>query len=420
MEDSSACDVLVIGAGPAGMLAAARAAQCARRTLLVERNRKPGAKILMSGGTRCNLTHAGHAREIVEAFGPSGRFLKSALAEFGPQTLIDLMAAEGVPTKVEPGGKVFPESDRAADVQAALVRLATRNGATLVAGETVAEIARLAGGFQVTTDRRVLEAEKLILATGGRSYPGCGTTGDGYRWAETLGHTVVPTHPALVPVTSNEPWIASLQGITVADVGVQVFPADVPSAPRRASDALAASRGSFLFTHFGLSGPAVLDVSRAVSGRSRGQKLVLQCDFLPDVRPDELERRFQAAVATDGKRQLKSILADWLPQRLAEGLLAASSVDPQRRGAECSKAERRSLIAAVKEKVMPVTGTLGFEKAEVTAGGVSLDEVDSRTMHSKLVPNLFIVGELLDLDGPIGGYNFQAAFSTGWRAGGSV
>ena len=187
-------------------------------------------KILLSGGTRCNLTHATDARGIVEAFGPAGRFLHSALAALGPQEVVDLFAAEGVPTKVEPGGKVFPASDRAADVRAALLRRAKRSGCQFATGESLVDIACIGGKgdshtggvFQLSTSRRSIEAEKVILATGGQSYPACGTTGDGYRWAAALGHRIVPPHTALVPITSHAPWVLALQGITLPDVVVRV------------------------------------------------------------------------------------------------------------------------------------------------------------------------------------------------------
>ena len=418
-------DVIVVGAGPAGLLSAARAAQRGRRTLLLEKNRKPGVKILMSGGTRCNLTQAVDTKEILAAFGVQGRFLHSCLAEFGPQALVDLIEAEGVPTKVEPGGKIFPQSDRALDVQEALLRRLKHSGAQLALAEPLSELTPLDDGFRLTTPVRTLTAQKVILTTGGRSYPGCGTSGDGYRWAEALGHTIRPTFPALVPATTAAPWVPLLKGITVPDVLVRVIPWDSPSASPgetagKAGEILAQRRGSFLFAHFGLSGPAVLDVSRAISSRPRPRKLALSCDFLPDMPEARFETELRHACAADGKRQVLGILGQWLPNRLAETLLAQAGVAVGQRAAELSKAHSRRILLAVKQQVIPVTGTLGFEKAEVTTGGVALEEVDSRTMQSKRLANLYFAGELLDLDGPIGGYNFQAAFATGWRAGGEV
>ena len=271
--------------------------------------------------------------------------------------------------------------------------------------------------------QQALERCEIVLTTGGQSYPGCGTCGDGYRWAETLGHTVVARHPALVPLTTVAAWVPALKGITVADVMVQVV--EPQESGDRAGGArqercLEKRRASFLFTHFGLSGPAVLDVSRAVSGHPKRKRLVLVCDFLPATAEGQLDALLREQCANAGKRLLTGIVDPWLPRRLVETLVQLAGIAADRRAAELSKPERLRLVQTVKRLRIPLTGTLGFEKAEVTAGGVSLNEVDSRTMQSKRLPGLYFAGEVLDLDGPIGGYNFQAAFSTGWHAGNNV
>jgi predicted Rossmann fold flavoprotein len=426
-------DVAVVGGGPAGLMAAIRAAERGRHVLLLEKNRRPGVKILVSGGTRCNLTHATDARGIIAQFGPPGRFLHSALAALGPEQLVKLVEAEGVATKVEPGGKVFPASDRAADVLAALLRRLDNTPAVLALGEPVLEIARAGDGFDLATSQRTVRAAKLVLASGGQSYPKCGTTGDGYRWATALGHRVVPPRPALVPVTTHEPWVLDLKGITVPDVGLKVVPASgdvprdatgVPPGPTarksKKSDVLTQRRGSLLFAHFGLSGPVVLDVSGVISAHVQPAQLDLECDFLPAPSAEELDAMLAGECRASGGAQVAGVLGRWLPQRLARSLFDQAGVPPGLRGAECSRDDRHRLIEVLKRLRIRVSGTLGFSKAEVTAGGVALDEVDSRDMQSKLAPNLYLAGELLDLDGPIGGYNFQAAFSTGWLAGESV
>ncbi len=459
-------DLVVVGAGAAGLLAAARAAERGLRTLLLEKNRKPGAKILMSGGTRCNLTHATDARGIVEAFGRPGRFLHSALARLSPQDLVDLFHREGLRTKVEPTGKIFPASDRALDVLAALLARLERSGAVLACEEPLLEVGGPdSSGFRLVTPRRSICAANLLLTTGGRSYPGCGTTGDGYAWAAAWGHAIVPPRPALVPLRTDAAWVTSLTGLTVPDVLVRILPGPDPGGPdspgkwgqapfvrstRRAVPAkgacplfpggvLAECRGSFLFTHFGLSGPAVLNVSREVSGHPHPETLRVVCDFLPSVPEPELEALLARQCATAGKRQLASIVLSCgagvppataaaetaapqavIMRRLAEAMIFQAGLDPERRAAEIGKADRHRLLSAIKRLSIPISGSLGFQKAEVTAGGVSLEEVDSRSMQSKRVPRLFFAGELLDLDGPIGGYNFQAAFSTGHLAAESV
>lgn len=406
---SESYEVVVIGAGAAGLLAATRAAERGRRTLLLEKNRKPGVKILMSGGTRCNLTHSTDARGIVAAFGSQGSFLHSALAALGPDELVWMFEAEGVATKVEETGKVFPASDRALDVLLALRRMLDRSGAELGLGTPVTDVRRDGDGYCVATPESEIRAEKLLITVGGQSYPGCGTVGDGYAWAKAFGHKIINPRPALVPLTSSERWVADLSGVTIPDVLVQVAAGDEkPCASRRAS---------FLFTHFGLSGPAPMDVSRAITERPQAGGWRLVCDFVPDMKENALLERLAAEVAQSGKKVVLNILAELAPRRLAEALLTRAGVPLERRAAELSRAERNGIVEGLKRTSIAINGSLGFKKAEVTAGGVSLDEVDSRTMESKLSPNLYFAGEILDLDGPIGGFNFQSAFSTGFLAG---
>ena len=411
-----------MGAGAAGLVAAERAAARGKRTLLLERNRKAGVKILMSGGTRCNLTQATDRRGIVEAYGAAGRFLHSALAALGPQELVALVEEEGVPTKVEETGKVFPVSNRATDVLAAFLARLGRSGSELGLDESLVDLEQLDDGFRLVTSRRVLSAQSVIVTTGGQSYPGCGTMGDGYRWARQFGHTIVQPRPALVPVTTSAEWVRSLSGITVSDVRLRLMePADKERSRDRGGEpepcVLGTRQGSMLFTHFGLSGPVVLDISREVSGHPRPNMLWLECDFLPNESAGQLDERLRKQAASEGKKQLLSLVPEILPRRLAAALVTQAALAGESKAGELSKAGREALVQVLKRLAIPVTGTRGFAKAEVTAGGISLDEVDSRSMQSKLVEKLYLAGEVLDLDGPIGGYNFQAAFSTGWLAG---
>jgi predicted Rossmann fold flavoprotein len=405
-------DLIVVGAGAAGLMASIHAAERGKSVLLIERNRKPGVKILMSGGTRCNITHACSNREIVEAFGPNGKFLHSALAKFGVQQVIEFFEAEGVETKVEDTGKIFPVSDKAIDVLEALLNRLRRAGVKLSLCESVLELDRTeTGTFLIKTDLRTVEAPKLLLCSGGKSFPGCGTRGDGYAWAEHFGHRIIPTHPALVPVTVQEKWIPDLKGLTIPDVSVRVM---------ENGKALSHRRASFLFAHFGLSGPAPMDVSKAIVKHSTPSQLHIELDFLPDENEQLVEETLKQRSLSDGKKQLLNILPDQLPRRLHELVLQLAQLPLDRKASGLSKEDRRKIVVQLKRMQLQVRGTLGYEKAEVTTGGVSLDEVDSRTMQSKLVPGLYFAGEILDLDGPIGGYNFQSAWSTGWLAGGSI
>ncbi|MEX2559444.1 MAG: aminoacetone oxidase family FAD-binding enzyme [Pirellulales bacterium] len=412
-----------MGAGAAGLLAAARAAERGRRTLLLEKNVRPGIKILMSGGTRCNITQATDHRGIIREFGPQGRFLHSALAALSPQDLVALIEAEGVATKVEETGKIFPVSNKASDVLHALLRRLARSGAVLALGEPLIGLDRTSGGlFRLSTPKRTLEATSVLITTGGQSYPGSGTTGDGYRWAAQFGHTIVTPRPALTPITTDAAWVKTLSGLTIPDAAVRILDPAAPASEKRQKQTsgpscLAQRRGSLLFTHFGLSGPVVLDVSRVVSGHPQPRTLTAECDVLPSITETALDELVRGQCQAAGKKQLGGLLATHLPRRLADALLALAGLSPETRSAELSKAGRAQWVAAIKRAAIPISGTRGFKKAEVTAGGVALDEVDSRDMQSRLVPGLYLAGEVLDLDGPIGGYNFQSAFSTGWLAG---
>lgn len=422
-------EIVVVGAGAAGLMAAIAAAEQGRTVLVVEKNRKPGVKILMSGGTRCNVTHDTDARGIIEAYGDQGRFLHSALAKLDPRGVVELFAAEGVQVKREETGKLFPVSDSAVDVQQALLRRAERAGVKLSSGEGVSGFASIDGGFEVTTATRTLCCHKLIVTTGGKSYPGCGTTGQGFEWAESLGHTIIAPRPALVPLLTDDLWVKQLQGLTIPDALVEIriakeFAAEAPPPNKQGlrgrvgkDGVMARRRSSLLFTHIGLSGPAALDVSRAVATYAKPRMLELVVDFLPGVKLETLEAEWSKEASREGGKLVLNLVAQQIPRRLAETLLARAQIPAELRGAEWSKSQRKALLAEVKSSRIAMAGTLGFEKAEVTTGGIDLAEVDSRTMESRKVKGLYFAGEILDLDGPIGGYNFQAAFSTGMLAG---
>lgn len=418
-------DVIVVGGGAAGLMAAASAAACRKRTLLLEKNNKLGVKILMSGGTRCNITHECDARGISEAFGlkgknSQGQFLRSALGALSPAEVVRIVESHGVPTKVESTGKIFPVSDRAIDVRDALVDFARLSGAVLKQGQDVQSVACVDGQFEISTSVEQHAAPSIIITTGGKSYPGCGTTGDGYAWAKSFGHSIVSPVPALTPVRTTTEWAKDIKGITIDDVAVKVlepYGGNGSNSNSGKSPAIRSARGSFLFTHFGFSGPAPLNVSRAIARHDRQNTLTLECDFSPDENEDALRADWKSRFESRGKQAVGNAIAELFPRRLAESFLKTANVDAQKKCAELSKADLSRLIQAVKQLRFPVSGVLGFKKAEVTAGGVALAEVNGRTMESKLQTGLFFAGEVLDIDGPIGGFNFQAAFSTGWLAG---
>ena len=407
-------DVIIIGAGAAGLMAAASAASLGKQTLLLEKNKKLGVKILMSGGTRCNVTHNCSVREIASGFGRNGRFLHSPLATLGPENIRAMLNGEGVETKVESTGKVFPISNRAIDVRDALVRLAKRNGAKIRNETTVVECTKKTdtpSRFTISTERERLAAHSLIITSGGRSYPGCGTTGDGYGWAKSFGHTITDLAPALTPIVSQVPWANELKGIALQKVETKI--ADRSGQIKMKNDQ------PILFTHFGFSGPAPMNVSRLI-GLEPDEKFELNLDLFPSENQEQLFNRLTESCRSPEFSAVDQLLnPDW-PKRFRDALLGSLQINPRDRTAEISKQRLRQLATSLKRLAFPIHGTRGYGKAEVTAGGVNLSEVDSKTMQSKLVPGLFFAGEILDLDGPIGGFNFQAAFSTGWLAGQNI
>jgi predicted flavoprotein YhiN len=445
-------DVIVIGAGAAGLLAATRAAERGLRVLLLEKNRKPGVKILMSGGTRCNITHATDRRGIETAFREQGRFLRGALAAFGPEDAVKLVEEEGVRTKIEPGGKIFPESDRAADVLQAFLRRLQRSSANLQTQEPVLHIERDGGLFSVTTSSNIYSCVGLIVTTGGQSYPRCGTTGDGYGWGRNWQHQCVIPKPALVPVLSPAPWLHELSGLTLDCVRIRLLAmaGQVPTFAtterrREASDGPVSGIperkkskgktiqidgvprhvideriGGMLFTHIGMSGPAVLDISQLVPRFESLSSLLMELDFRPESSLEQVQEQLDSLIAMGGAKQVVRLVVEFAPRRLVERLLDIAGIPSELKGAELSRGQRRAFANLLKHSFVPVSGTLGFEKAEVTSGGIALHDVNPATMESRRVPNLYFAGEVLDIDGPIGGYNFQAAFSTGWLAGSKV
>lgn len=404
-------DLIVIGGGAAGLWAAGTAASRGKRVLLLEKNRKLGVKILISGGTRCNITHHCGIEGIMAAFGNQGRFLKPALHELPPAEVVAEFNRLGVATKVEESGKVFPVSDRAIDVRDALVRRLQTAGAELRSGIAVQDLQRGEdNAWMVRTQEETLMADKVLLCCGGLSYAGCGTTGDGYSWARGCGHTLIETCPALTPLVSPASWVHELTGITLPDVSARIV-----TPGKQPKDTRLCSRGGFLWTHFGCSGPVPMNVSRFVSPLAEPHRAVLQIDLVPETSETELVARLDATQG--GKRMVATALQGLVPRNMATCLLKRAQVAEGLSLSELPRAARLQLLGDLKRLSVPLSGTRGYPKAEVTRGGVSTKEVNPHTLESRIAPGLFFAGEILDVDGPIGGFNFQAAFSTGHMAG---
>ena len=404
-------NVAVIGGGAAGQLAAIKAAEHGHAVTLFEQNEKLGKKLFITGKGRCNLTNAcdrdGFFRHVVR----NPRFLYSAYAHFDSAAIVHLIESAGVPTKTERGQRVFPASDKSSDILKALertvraagvrVRLNTRVEAVLANGDRVTGV-RVAGTVE--------PFDAVILATGGLSYPSTGSTGDGLRFAMTLGHTVTPPVGSLIPLETAESWCEELSGLTLKNVTLTAYDAK--------GKEVYSELGEMLFTHFGVSGPLVLSASALLAEHPEGA--VLSIDLKPGLTEEQLDARLLRDLAANAKKTFGGALYGLLPQRLLGIVLEAAGIDAKMSAGNCSKAQRRALVETLKGLKLHVTGARPIAEAIVTRGGVKVSEVNPSTMESKKVKNLFFAGELLDVDAFTGGFNLQIAWSTGALAGSSV
>jgi predicted Rossmann fold flavoprotein len=393
-------------------MAAIAAAKARASVLVIERNDTAGRKLLLTGGGRCNLTHAAGPDELVRTFGAKGRFLRHALHECPPDAVTRFFAERGITTITEPDGCVFPATGGARDIRDALVQEAERLGARLIFAQPVKRIMQSERHFAIQTRSERIVAGRVILATGGTSWPATGSTGDGYRFAEELGHTVVPPRPALVPLVTQERWVGQLAGVALSNVTL-----------RATSDGRKITAGGALvFTQDGIGGPATQDLSRSLADALPAELpgIVVRVDLVPDTDESELAHHLQSSIAAHAKRTIATVLAEFVPRRLASALCALADTDAAMRCGQLSKSRRRRLVALMKSLPLNITSTRPIDEATVTRGGVSLDQIDPRTMQSKICPGLFFAGEVIDVDGPCGGYNLQIAWSTGSRAGVSI
>lgn len=398
-------DILVVGAGAAGLWAAAAAAKLGRSILLLEKTPRTGTKVLASGGTRCNLTTTLDAPRAARLFGSRGeRFLRTAFRVLPPLAVREHFARLGVPTVEAPLEKVFPASQRARDVRDALERDARANGVEIRCDAPVLGVERASTAWFVhLANGETLAAPRLLLCPGGASYPRTGTTGDGYAWLRALDLELVEPVPALVPLASPAPWVRELTGIALQEVEARLLDEAGRELGRRARP--------IVFTHHGVSGPGAMDLSGHVARGGSGFTLAL--DVVPQLDREALRARLVDAAATAGAPRVSRALELALPKRLLDAVALQAEL-PERDPCanQLSRAQRHALVEALKGLAVPISGTLGFDQAEVTAGGLALGEVDPGSMRVRRYEGLYVFGELLDLDGPIGGLNFQSAFAT--------
>lgn len=434
--------VIVIGGGPAGMFAAIAAAENGHQVTLLEKNEKLGKKLYITGKGRCNITNAGDMEELFANVMTNSKFLYSAFYTYDNQRVIDFFEKNGLRTKVERGNRVFPVSDHSSDVIATLqkvlkekkveVRLHTRVEALLTEElqADVSEPEMSASAVQdkwaskkkekgprtrVTgvrlTEGKILEADSVILATGGFSYQTTGSTGDGYRFAEEVGHTVTDIKPSLVPFYAVEPYVMEMQGLALKNVRVRI---------RDGKKLLYDEFGEMLFTHFGVSGPLMLSASAAIKPALTDKQLAMEIDIKPALDEEQLDQRLLREFEENKNKQFKNSIHSLFPAKMIPVMLKLSGIDPEKKVNEITREERMGFVHLIKAFPVTLNGLRDFKEAIITRGGVKVKEVNPSTMESKLVENLYFCGEVLDLDAMTGGYNLQIAWSTGYLAGSSI
>ncbi len=405
--------VIVIGAGAAGLMAAGIAAKRGLNVKILEKNNKTAKKVRITGKGRCNVTNdCSELSELISNVPVNGRFLYSAFSSFMPQDTMNFFEGLGVPLKTERGRRVFPESDSAHDIAEALTRFAIKNGAKIIYS-SVNDISVADGVFSVATDSgEVHVAEKVIIATGGKSYPLTGSVGDGYIFAEKLGHTVIEPKPSLVPLTAHEGFCTDLMGLSLRNVTVTVI-------DKEKNKEIFSEFGEMLFTHFGVSGPLILSASSHMRDMKKG-KYAVSIDLKPALTVEQLDARILRDFSESLNKNFINSLNSLLPKKLVPVIVKLSGIAPSTKTNQITKEQRRKLADLLKDLRITVKGFRPIDEAIITSGGVKTSEINPKTMESKLVNGLFFAGEVIDTDAYTGGFNLQIAFSTANLAGNNV
>ena len=404
-------DVAIIGGGPAGMMTAGRAAELGAKVILLEKNSSLGAKLLITGGGRCNVTNAQFdTRIFLSKYKDSDKFLFSAFSQFSVKDTIDFFNKRGMATKVEAGNRVFPESDCAQSVWDVLVEYMKQGNVEIKTGAVVTGFEKDGGGIVSVKLRsgEKIYAKRFVLATGGTSRLETGSTGDGFSWLKDLGHNVIPSDNALVPVIISDKWVKDAQGVTLQDIKLTTF---------QNNQKQESHKGRLLFTHFGISGPTVLNMSKDIGELLKYGDVEIRLDLLPALDHGMMNSKLQELFKVDDKKMIRNSLASLIPSALVSIVLEFSKIDGNKINNAVTREERMKLIEIIKGLPMQVSGLLGADKAIVSSGGVDLTEVDFKTMQSKLIPNLYLVGDILNIDRPSGGYSLQLCWTTGYVAG---
>jgi hypothetical protein len=406
---SNSKKVIVVGGGAAGMMAAGTAGNRGLDVVLIEKNNRLGKKLLITGKGRCNITNNTDIEGLIQNIPVNGNFLYSAFYTFSNSDLIDFFEGLGLKVKFERGGRVFPASDKAGDVVKALEKYIKRSNVNVVNAEVTDILTERGKVIGVTLKNgRKLYSESVIIATGGMSYPGTGSTGDGYHFAKQLGHTITPLKPSLVPLEVKEQWVKELQGLSLKNVSITVLD--------NKSKKVYHDFGEMLFTHFGVSGPIILSASSHMRNIKNNQYR-LKIDFKPALTEDQLDKRIQRDFEKFSRKHFINSLDELLPQKLIPVIVELSSIPKDKVVNQITRQERRDLIDLLKSLTLHITGFRPLKEAIITSGGVAVNEIDPGTMESKIVKGLFFAGEIIDVDGYTGGFNLQIAFSTGYIAG---
>lgn len=405
-------DLAVIGGGPAGIMAATIAARNGKRVVIIERNPSLGIKLLITGKGRCNITNnTQDNKELIKAYGNNGKFLHSAFFAFDVSDTLDFFHKLGVETKVERGDRVFPVSDKSMDVLQALKKDLNRNNVELKLNTRVKEIKVKNKKIEkiIFYDSSTLIADNYLIATGGKSYKATGSSGDGYAFLEKMGHTIVKPRPALSPIVCEESFIKELEGLSLKNVSIRIL---------QNNKEKASEFGEALFTANGMSGPIILNLSNSIDDPVEEYKLKI--DFKPALSLEEMDKRLQNDFKKYNNKQFKNALDDLLPKKLIPIFIRLSKIDPAKQTNSVSKEERKRLLGLFKNFELNIQNIVGYEKAIVTKGGVDIKEINPKTMKSKIIDNLYVAGEVLDIDGPTGGYNLQICWSSGFVVGTSI
>ena len=411
-------DVVVVGGGPAGMMAAGRAAECGRTVLLLEKNKTLGKKLLLTGGGRCNLTNGiSNIRAMLAKYKGSDQFLFSAFSQFGVKDTLSFFNKRGMATKEEDEGRVFPVSNKAQSVSDSLVQYIKEGGVEIRTSAAVSDISidNLTKDIHIRLkDKTEITAKSCIIATGGISYPETGSTGDGFAWLKKFGHTIIDNDFALVPIELKDDWAKKLSGLTLNDIRLSVF------LNGQKQKNFSKQEGKLLFTHFGVSGPTVLNMSKDIGELLQGGEIVIGLDLFPKLDHGALKQKLQTLLVAESNKKLKNTLSKIIPSALVLSILEIAGINGETANHSVRSEERMKLVALMKGIPLHIKGLLGADKAIVSSGGVALEEINFKTMQSRLIPNLYIIGDVLNINRPSGGYSLQLCWTTGFVSGNAL